>query len=146
MLSLISESCKTKQTIKKKKQRRLRGEDKQREWGCEGRRSSCWVITAIRRVWLVQSNKKEKRKAHQMCSRIWSVPLRPQTKGPANKWKKNKKLKSWTQSLKKGEGVGFRRADIRAAALPDSGRIPLYTRVRQPSGLPHLQQHSAKQD
>lgn len=53
-----------------------------------------------------------------------------------------KVLKRWTYSLK----GGFRRADIRAAALPDSGRIPLYTRVRQPSGLPHLQQHSAKQD
>lgn len=48
--------------------------------------------------------------------------------------------------VEKVEKGGLGRADIRAAALPDSGRIPLYTRVRQPSGLPHLQQHSAKQD
>ena len=34
------------------------------------------------------------------------------------------------------------RAHIRAA-FPSSWRIPLYTRVRQPSGLPHLE-HSAK--
>lgn len=63
--------------------------------------------------------------------------------GPASEWKTV--LKKLNLYFKKGGRGGFRRADIRAAALPDSGRIPLYTRVRQPSGLPHLQQHSAKQ-
>lgn len=54
-------------------------------------------------------------------------------------------IKKGVALTKGGEGGALDGADIRAAALPDSGRIPLYTGVRQPSGLPHLQQHSAKQ-